>query len=282
MTTIPSLIAERKYRIPLVHPQAVSRQLCYSGGMHRKFRRSHVLIILLILSLGIALFVGNRIVRAPSPPSESKNSNITTPSSDNSSKTTPPEPTYDTTTASSLQVIVNKQHPLSPIDYTPASLKSVGNGQQMRDLAADAFLQMKTAAAAGGSPIAATSAYRSYSYQKSVYGGYVQQYGVAQSDTFSARPGYSEHQTGLAVDIQGGGCSLDNCFANTPQGKWLAANAYIYGFILRYTADKTAVTGYEHEAWHYRFVGIPLATDMHTKGIETLEEYFHASGGPSY
>lgn len=230
--------------------------------------------------LVVAVLVSAQHVLAPSTPVKKEAAR----NEQTEHQATPPaaKPTYDTTTASSLQVVVNKKHPLNPIDYAPASLKSVGNGQQMRTEAADAFIAMQTAAATAGSPIAATSGYRSYSYQKTVYGGYVAQYGVAQSDTFSARPGYSEHQTGLAVDIQGGGCVLDNCFANTPEGKWLAENAYKYGFILRYPADKVAVTGYEHEAWHYRYVGVPLATDMHTKGIETLEEYFNVPGGSSY
>jgi len=240
------------------------------------FRKHKVLKItsLIVIAGAIAfLYFGNRTAHAPS---------TTNTSTQPTQTSEPTKPSYDTTTASSLQVIVNKQHPLSPIDYAPVSTLSVGNGQQMRTEAAQAFLQMQQAAAAAGAPITATSGYRSYSYQKTVYNGYVASYGVAKTDTFSARPGYSEHQTGLAIDIQGEGCVLDNCFANTAQGKWLAGNAYKYGFLLRYPADKVSVTGYQHEAWHYRYIGTELATDMHTKDITTLEEYFDVTGGTSY
>ncbi len=252
----------------------------------------------LVLAIGTAciVLIGWHFLRpsqATSPPKPANGETSATKKAEPAVSPQTPTPTvpttpvfdkskYSTTDASSLWVVVNKQHPLSPLGYTPTSLQSVGNGQRMRTDAAAAFSQMQSAAAAAGTPISATSGYRSYSYQVSVYNGYVAQYGVAQTDTFSARPGYSEHQTGLALDIQGGGCSLDNCFANTAQGKWLSANAYIYGFILRYPSDKTAITGYQYEAWHYRYVGTELATEMHRLGITTLEEFFGVSGGSVY
>jgi len=77
-------------------------------------------------------------------------------------------------------------------------------------------------------------------------------------------------------------CALDQCFADTDQGKWLAANAYKYGFIIRYTADKESTTGYEYEPWHIRYVGTALSTELHTKNVETLEEFFGITGGSSY
>ncbi len=238
--------------------------------------RTVVIIIVGIIVIGTVLMLIRDTATAPSL-QDTKN---TTPTQNK--PVADVKPTYDTTSAKSIQVIVNKQHPLKQIDYAPISLTSVGNGQRMRTEAAEAFLNMQAAAATADAPIAATSGYRSYSYQKTVYDSYVSQYGMAETDTFSARPGYSEHQTGLTIDIQGGGCSLDNCFADTAQGKWLAANAYTYGFLLRYPADKTAITGYKHEAWHFRYIGTKLATDMHTQGITTLEEYFDVSGGASY
>lgn len=248
--------------------------------MHSKSWLKRIVIAIGVASLLVVLWLTFRPSTATSPVVENPQKSSSQPSK-------PVEPSFDktaysTTDASSVWVIVNKQHPLQPIEYAPASLKSVGNGQRMRTDAADAFLAMQEAARQAGSPIVATSAYRSYTYQQSVYGGYVKQYGVTQTDTFSARPGYSEHQTGLAVDIQGGGCVLDNCFANTAQGTWLAANAYKYGFLLRYTPDKQSVTGYQHEAWHFRYVGPGLASEMHTQGVETLEEFFGVSGGSDY
>jgi D-alanyl-D-alanine carboxypeptidase len=232
-----------------------------------------MLLAVLLASLAVVLYLNHPTATAPSP----AHSNNT-----KAKQQTPVTLSFNTTDAASLQVIVNKQHPLKPIDYAPSSLTSVGNGQQMRTEAARAFLTMQTAAAADNEAITATSGYRSYSYQTSVYNNYVASYGVAKTDTFSARPGYSEHQTGLAIDIQGGGCTLDNCFANTAQGKWLAENAYKYGFLLRYPADKIDVTGYTHEAWHFRYIGTELASTMRSKGMTTLEEYFNITGGSDY
>jgi len=129
-----------------------------------------------------------------------------------------------------------------------------------------------------------SSAYRSYSYQVSLYGKYVRDQGQSVADTQSARPGYSEHQTGLAVDVEpyDQQCDVEQCFADLPAGKWIAANAYKYGFIIRYTKDKTHVTGYEYEPWHVRYVGVELATEMHNQHIETLEEFFGLPAAPDY
>src|SRR5690606_37608630 len=128
------------------------------------------------------------------------------------------------------------------------------------------------------------SAYRSYGVQVNVYNGWVNQLGQAGADLTSARPGHSEHQTGLAVDISSvpAVCALDQCFADTPEGKWLAAHAHKWGFVLRYPNGKTSVTGYEFEPWHYRYVGVDLATAMHETGIRTLEEFFGLPAAPDY
>ena len=110
------------------------------------------------------------------------------------------------------------------------------------------------------------------------------QLGQAGADLTSARPGHSEHQTGLAVDISAvpATCALDQCFADTVQGKWLAKNAYKWGFVLRYPNKMTSITGYEFEPWHYRYVGVELATEMHTTGIKTLEQFFDLPAAPGY
>jgi D-alanyl-D-alanine carboxypeptidase len=129
-----------------------------------------------------------------------------------------------------------------------------------------------------------SSGYRSYAYQVQVYGRIVQSQGQGSADEQSARPGYSEHQTGLAADIAplSRKCDLQQCFAQTLEGQWLAANAYKYGFIIRYPADKQATTGYEYEPWHIRYVGADLAAEMHKQGIETLEDFFSVGGGTTY
>jgi D-alanyl-D-alanine carboxypeptidase len=108
--------------------------------------------------------------------------------------------------------------------------------------------------------------------------------GQAEADRTSARPGYSEHQTGLAFDVEvsGGKCHLEKCLGETPDGKWVAANAYKYGFIVRYPEGKENVTGYDYEPWHLRYVGTDLASEMHTKSVQTLEEFFNISGGKNY
>ena len=116
-----------------------------------------------------------------------------------------------------------------------------------------------------------TSGYRSYSYQKILYNNYVQASGKEAADTFSARPGHSEHQTGLAMDI----INASDSFIGTPQAKWLNDNCYKYGFIIRYPKGKESITGYKYEPWHIRFVGKTLAKELYNNGNWiTLEEYF--------
>ena len=139
-------------------------------------------------------------------------------------------------------------------------------------------------AAEGAGQMQIQSSYRSYADQVSVYNGWVRSAGQAQADRQSARPGYSEHQTGLAVDISPVPlkCARAACGGQTPQGLWLAANAWRFGYLLRYPADKTQITGYEYEPWHFRYIGIPLATELHNEGVETLEEFFGLPAAPDY
>jgi D-alanyl-D-alanine carboxypeptidase len=155
----------------------------------------------------------------------------------------------------------------------------------MRPEAAAALQQMFAAGAAeGAGAMQIQNAYRSYAVQVNTHNGQVARLGQAKADILSARPGYSEHQTGLAVDVAAlpSKCDIEACFGQTPQGVWLAANAYRFGFILRYPADKQAVTGYVFEPWHFRYVGIPLATEMHNTGVTTLEEFFGLPAAPNY
>ncbi len=199
---------------------------------------------------------------------------------------------YSLTDPDSLWVIVNKQHPLAPIDYAPndlhypnVTLRVAGAAEmQMRATAASALEQMFAGANQAGYKLQVSTAYRGYTYQKTLYDGYVSSVGQAAADQESARPGYSEHQTGWAVDIRSVSdtCSLEACFGTTPEGKWLASNAYQYGFLLRYPADKVAITGYEYEPWHFRYIGADLSQELHKQHIETLEEFFDVTGGQTY
>ena len=127
---------------------------------------------------------------------------------------------------------------------------------------------MQSAASTLGLNLSLISGFRSYELQNSVYNNYVSWYGQASADTFSARPGHSEHQTGLAFDIG----KLENSFGETASGKWLAENCHLYGFIIRYPKGKQNITGYKYEPWHVRYLGVDIATKVKNSGL-TLEEY---------
>lgn len=180
-------------------------------------------------------------------------------------------------TLSSIDVVVNKKHHLQPLGYEPSDLVT-SNGATLSRKAIDAYDRLYAAAAAAGQGFHVTSSYRSYATQVSTYNYWVSVSGQAGADTYSARPGYSEHQTGLAFDVAAGNCTLD-CFGSTAQYKWLQAHAADYGFIQRYYAGYEKITGYKAEEWHYRYVGVAVAKDMKAKGIKTLEEYWNVPGG---
>ena len=182
---------------------------------------------------------------------------------------------------SSIDVVVNKKRCFNPIDFVPDDLVSY-QGFVISAKILPYLDAMFKAAVAAGVPLSITSSYRSYSNQVTTYNHWVQVNGSYEAaDTVSARPGYSEHQTGFAVDLSAGGCSLE-CFAKTPQYTWLKKNAHKYGFVLRYPSGYESVTGYKPEAWHWRYVGKEVATDMKTKGVQTLEEYWDIKGGNYY
>lgn len=180
---------------------------------------------------------------------------------------------YPTDQPDSIWVIANKSRPLNPPTYEPADLVAVGN-QKLRQEAATALQEMFSAASAAGLKLQALSGFRSYATQQSVYGREVAIHGQAKADSQSARPGHSEHQTGLAMDVGGGGCGIEDCFGNTAEGKWVAAHAHEYGFIIRYVPGKEDITGYRSEPWHIRYVGRDLAAELKRIGIQTLEEFF--------
>ena len=116
-----------------------------------------------------------------------------------------------------------------------------------------------------------SSGFRSYNTQKNLYNNYVARDGQAAADTYSARPGYSEHQTGLAFDVN----QINSSFDNSNEAKWLSDNAHKYGFILRYPKGKTNETGYQYESWHFRYVGTDLAGKLYNGGNWiTMESYF--------
>ena len=154
-------------------------------------------------------------------------------------------------------LLVNKKYSLP---------KNYGNGI---DSEAMKYLKMlQNEAKKIGYDIKLISSYRSYDYQYKLYNKYVAKHGKEKADTFSAMPGHSEHQTGLAFDVG----KIDDNFGNTEEGKWLAKNAHLYGFIIRYPKGKEQITGYKYEPWHIRYLGIDRATKVYNSGL-CLEEY---------
>lgn len=184
---------------------------------------------------------------------------------------------YTNTTSTNLEdgnlILVNKYTQL-PSDYVPDvvtidSMYGVGNLTQE---AYNAFKLLYEDAANDGYYIQVNSSYRSYDYQVSLYNNYSYMYGQAQADTFSARAGFSEHQTGLTMDV-GSAVHSFLKFETTDEFIWMSTNCHKYGFILRYPDGKEHLTGYTYEAWHYRYVGVDVATYIYENDI-TFDEYY--------
>ncbi|MGV9195383.1 M15 family metallopeptidase [Microbacterium sp. MC2] len=198
-------------------------------------------------------------------------------------------PCLDLGEADRLWVVVNKRHPLDPVDYWPVpqaraeGVQRTSGGHMRADVAA-ALAQLAAAAAEGPGPIGANSGFRSYDFQVSTYSGYVSSRGRAAADLLSARPGHSEHQTGLAVDVVacGDGCGGIESFGRTAQAEWVAANAWRFGFVVRYEQGQTRITGYEAEPWHLRYLGVDLAAAYHDGGHHSLEAFFGLDPAPDY
>ena len=169
-----------------------------------------------------------------------------------------------------ILVLVNKYFKL-PSDYVPKSLV-VEDGIEMHKLAAEAYAKMRDAAIAEGLTIKAVSAYRSINEQRELYDKHLAVETVEQADSVCARAGYSEHHTGLAIDIRGSvGRAWD--FGKTPEAPWIFDNCHRFGFIIRYLPETTEITGYASEPWHLRYIGVEASCDMKEKGIKSFEEY---------
>lgn len=241
----------------------------------------------------VSLLLGGCAAAAPEPPVSPSASAPAAPLP-SPTPTPTPTPSFDMTrfsvdAADSIWVVVNKLRPLGPADYEASDLVTVNvpyvSNPLMRAEAATALEQMFAAGVAEGSGgLQVQNAYRSFATQTSVHTRLVAQLGQTAARAQSAQPGYSEHQTGLSLDIVGSpaSCSIEACFGQTTQGVWLAANAWRYGYVLRYPADKTPITGYIYEPWHFRYVGVELATEMHETGVTTLEEFFGLPAAPDY
>lgn len=173
-------------------------------------------------------------------------------------------------------ILVNKYNYLTE-DYVPENLQTVDKKYssktlQLVDYAKEAFEELSEAASKENYTVLAMSSYRSYQYQYNLYNRYVNTDGIEAADTYSARPGYSEHQTGLAVDVYNGKEDFTN-FEKTKEYNWMQDNAYKFGFILRFPKDKVLETGYQYESWHYRYVGKEIAKYIHDNNL-CFEEYY--------
>ncbi len=268
----------------------VHRREARARMMHRRRITAAVTAALAIVLLGSgiawavsAALGGNDEQKADTP-------SRTTPAPSVATTPEAPEttaPQYDIDSPGSFTVVVNKQRALNPIDWAPDDLVYPelpnNNGQPLRAAAAAALEQMDEAATADGFPLIIASAYRSYSDQDSLFERYAASDGVEEAETYSARPGHSEHQTGLAVDLtDGGDCTLEECFGETATGAWLRDHAWRFGYILRYNNGEQPTVGYLYEPWHFRYVGTEVSTAMHEQGVLNLEDFFGLPAAPTY
>lgn len=187
---------------------------------------------------------------------------------------------------SSIKALVNKQYDL-PEDYEPEDLVTVDvptvldnpEIRQLRESAADSLKEMFDAAEEEGIYLHARSGYRSYQTQVQLYNSYVSNHGEEAADRYSARPGHSEHQTGLGMDITSESVNyqLTEAFGDTIEGLWVKDNAHRFGYIIRYPEGKEEITGYQFEPWHLRYLGEELATEVYESNL-TYEEYLIERG----
>ncbi|MDO5568644.1 MAG: M15 family metallopeptidase [bacterium] len=174
-----------------------------------------------------------------------------------------------------INVLVNKYSKLAS-NFVPSDLSTIDgkcstSTLKLKTVARDAFQELCYDAISSGLSVLASSTYRSYNYQLGLYNTYVARDGQSKADTFSAKPGYSEHQTGLAVDVSSGTSNMDD-FEKTNEFTWMVNNSYKYGFILRYPENKEHITGYMYESWHYRYVGKEIAEYIYNNNL-TYDEY---------
>ena len=250
----------------------------------------------LLSFLGVGLLVQS--VSTASPKLEIVNEQITINAAEGLVPPTPaltdyiyPRLTIDS--ANQPLVVVNKLRALDPIDFAPPILTVMPSSESLdnsRELvlapsAAHALVLMaEQMHAEGYGQLFVNSAYRTYDYQVELFESKTRQYGLAGALVRSAKAGHSEHQTGLAVDVSvpAQGCAIMTCFGETVGGKWVAANSWRFGFIVRYEEETTAITGYSYEPWHLRFVGQELATEYSENGIHTLEEFWSLPAAEFY
>lgn len=246
-------------------------------------RKKIILVIIVVVLAGGGYFLFHKKDKEnkenPTVPQTSANTEIKQPKSKSVNTSNEETDKYTINNQSSIYFIVNKQRAL-PSTFVPQNLVTIGSEQFRSDTAAS-INSLIQAARNDGINYKIISGYRSYIYQAGVYNGYVKSDGQAKAGTYSARPGHSEHQLGLAADLGNGICDLQACFGDTKAGKWLSAHAHEYGFIIRYQKGKENLTGYQYEPWHIRYVGNNLAEKIHQSG-KTMEQFFGLSSALNY
>jgi len=176
-----------------------------------------------------------------------------------------------------ITVLVNK-HFFLPDTWEPGDWADIGNGHKMRAEAAEQYIKMRDAMREDNLSLVTVIVFRSYATQRGHFSNAVARLGQASAEGGFARAGHSEHQTGLAVDVlhkgHDGGLMMDMGFENSAQFRWLVENAHNYGFILRYPNGYRNVSGFMFEPWHWRYVGVPIATAMKDREIALFEEFY--------
>ena len=177
-----------------------------------------------------------------------------------------------------VDTILRVPRSYAPPDLVPASRAGIAGGGKVRAVVIDDLRAMTEDAAAAGNGIGVESAYRSYASQEDVFASWVKRYGYDRAIEVSARPGHSEHQLGLAIDFRSepGGSPFTGTWGSTPAGKWMKAHAWEYGWVMSYPKGTMAVTCYDYEPWHFRYVGRDLAARIHESGL-TPREYLWAN-----
>ena len=177
---------------------------------------------------------------------------------------------YDSWRTTLVDWILSVGRDYKPPDLVSISAAGVTGGGQIRQVAFDDLKAMADAARAAGTPLGNVSSYRSYKTQKALFNTYANGYGYDQAITFSARPGHSEHQLGVTIDFAAAGSSTF-VSEKTPAGRWLAKNAWEYGWLMSYPKGKQSVVCYRYEPWHYRYFGRELAKEIHDSGLTTRQ-----------
>lgn len=261
----------------------------YLRLMNRRQRLIIAICGLLIIVIGGMVFATRQ---QAGDGSQGATSNNTSSQSDQSKLLSFDKKQYSLDDPASQWVIVNKQRPLQPIDYAPTvatpavalRLSAATPEMQLSTQIIPAVEKLFADAKQDGLSLMLASGYRSYKDQVTVYGNEVSRNGQQAADRESARPGHSEHQTGLALDVEPASrqCEVTACFGDLPEGKWLALNAHKYGFIIRYSQPNESITGYAYEPWHIRYVGNELADEIQRQGNPPLETFFGLDAAPGY